>query len=238
MAVLNSDDMRHVLAMLPKDIIDLMRKCPILLAGGYLRARIAGETVNDIDLTADTSEACKAYAHVLATDRKGELFRTKNAWTVLSPPRSPVQFIHRWTFTDPDELIASFDFTISKAAVWFDRTAMAWKSVVASTFYEDLAARRLVYTFPQRNEDAGGSLLRVQKFLSRGYHISPEEFAKVISRFLGGVHDSNLWSSDEVGRAAVLAGLLRQADPLTVIDGLRPSDDSLDEAPTPEPIFS
>lgn len=35
----------------------------------------------------------------------------------------------------------------------------------------------------------------------------------------------------------MLAGLLRHADPLTIIDGLRPSDDSLDDAPPEEPIF-
>ena len=38
-------------------------------------------------------------------------------------------------------------------------------------FYPDLAARRLVYTSPLRNEDAGGSILRVLKFYQRGYRI-------------------------------------------------------------------
>lgn len=182
---LNNDDMRHVIAMLPKDIIELMRKNPVYLAGGYLRAKISGEPVNDIDLLSDAADTCGTLAKALAFERKGECFRTKNAYTVIAPPRTPVQFIHRWTFTGANEMLASFDFTIAKAAIWFDRDTVAWKSLVGSTFYEDLAARRLVYTFPHRNEDAGGSLLRVQKFLNRGYHISPEEFAKVISRFLG-----------------------------------------------------
>ena len=34
-------------------------------------------------------------------------------------------------------------------------------------FYPDLAARRLVYTAPVRDEEAGGSLLRVRKFIER-----------------------------------------------------------------------
>ena len=151
------------------------------------------------------------------------------------PPRLPVQFIHRWTFNDGGALIESFDFTVAMAAIWFDREAQRWQSVASPHFYPDLASRRLRYSFPKRNEDAGGSILRVQKFLGRGYQISPEEFGKVIARLIGGVNpDTKFWEAGEVERAAVLVGLLRQADPLTVIDGLEPSDDSLDPPGKPE----
>jgi hypothetical protein len=238
MNTLSTDDMRRVIGYLPKDVIQLMRAHPICLAGGFLRAKVAGEIANDIDLFCETKEAADTYATALADGRQVKVWRTKNAFTVISPPRQPVQFIHRWTFTNPEALIQSFDFTVAKAALWFDREVSSWRSMVDARFYPDLAARRMTYTFPQRNEDAGGSLLRVQKFLGRGYHISPEQFGCVIARLLDGVREeSGFWQSEEKERAAVLVGLLRQADPLTVIDGLDVSDDSLETPPAPEPIL-
>ncbi len=236
-ATICADDMRRVIGFLPKDLLKLMRAHPIYLAGGYLRARIAGETVNDIDLFCDNAEAAETFATALAAQREVKPYRTRNAYTVIAPPRLPVQFIHRWTFADAGSLIESFDFTVAMAAIWFDRAADRWVSIASPHFYPDLASKRLRYSFPQRNEDAGGSLLRVQKFLGRGYHIAPEELGKVIARFIGGVKPGTaFWDSGEVERAAVLVGLLRQADPLTVIDGLTPSDDSFDEPSAPEPI--
>jgi hypothetical protein len=236
-STLCADDMRRVIGFLPKDLIKLMRAHPIYLAGGYLRARIAGEQVNDIDLFCDSAGAAETYSTALAAQREVKPYRTRNAFTVIAPPRLPVQFIHRWTFADAASLIESFDFTVAMAAIWFDRTSDRWLSATSPHFYPDLASKRLRYSFPQRNEDAGGSLLRVQKFLGRGYHIAPEEFGKVIARLVGGVNpDTKFWEAGEVERAAVLVGLLRQADPLTVIDGLTPSDDSLDAPVVPEPI--
>ena len=232
---LRFDDIHRVLTFLPKDVLKLMRIEPLFLAGGFIRARIANETVSDIDLLADTKDKCGAVAANLAAQRAVSLYRTRNAYTIIAPNRVPVQIIHRWLFSDPQALLESFDFTIARAVVWFDRTNLVWKSAVDKDFYEDLAARRLRYCFPDRNEDAGGSLLRVQKFLKKGYDISPEELGKVLARLVDKVKpDTGLWRMDERGKAKVFGGLLREVDPLTIIDGLRPSDESMEEGQVPD----
>ena len=113
-----------------------------------------------------------------------------------------------------------------QAVIWFDDSDKIWKSCVSDTFYSDLAAHRLVYTFPKREEAAGGSILRVRKFLQRGYNIQAWSLAGVISRLLIAVEkDSILAKEGELGLAKVITGLLREVDPLVVIDGVEAIDE-------------
>lgn len=221
MAELTNHDLHFVVTRIPRDVREMLKtRRPLFLAGGFIRATIAGERINDIDLFGDTKPALENAAAGLALSRTGgKMHATDNAFTVLTPPRKPVQFIHRWLFTDAAELSKSFDFTIAQAVIWWD--GAAWQSVIGDGFYPDLAARRLVYTAPQRNEDAGGSLMRARKFLMRGYNIQAPSLAAVVARLIGGVKDQTiLWQSGEDGRTRILTGLLREVDPLIAIDGI------------------
>lgn len=240
---LYADDLNSIVRLLPKDITALLTGLTVskaFLAGGYIRARIARETVNDIDIIGDSAELMKHLAYDLQRQRDGigqptKVFRTKNAYTVLTDNRTPVQFIYRWNFSNAKMLIESFDFTIAQACIWWNSETSTWQSYIGTRFYADLAAKRLVYNMPIRHEEAGGSPLRVQKFLRKGYDISPENFSKVMARLMGAVDtNSHLWQADEMGRAQVLNGLLRQVDPLTTIDGLQPTDDSFDTEEAPK----
>lgn len=98
-----------------------------------------------------------------------------------------------------------------------------FRSVVDDLFYPDLAARRLRYMHPQREEEAGGSLMRVKKFLARGYNIQPLSLAGVMSRVFKKVD----WARLEEGEdpTAIICGLLREVDPLTVVDGVELRDE-------------
>jgi hypothetical protein len=127
----------------------------------------------------------------------------------------------------------SFDFTIAMAGFWWNptgeeetyiensevktRPAGRWDSICDEHFYEDLAAKRLRYTCPQRNEDAGGSMLRVLKFYQRGYRIPLDSLGAVISRLVMGVDQNAIVDGAEetIERqwAKVLTGLLREVDP-------------------------
>ena len=84
-------------------------------------------------------------------------------------------------------------------------------------FYEDLAAKRLRYTSPQRNEDAGGSMLRVLKFYQRGYRIPLNCLGAVVSRLVKGIDFDAVSGGTEATRekqiAKVISGLLREVDP-------------------------
>ena len=229
MPELLADDLHFIVSRLPRDVQAVVKKEPLFVAGGFIRATIAGERVADIDILGPSKERLDYCAKSLAVDRHGRVHQTDNAYTVLAPPRIPVQFIHRWLFADAATLIQSFDFTIAQAVVWWEpkepegnREYGVWCSLVGDRFYQDLAAKRLVYLCPARNEDAGGSLLRVRKFLKAGYSIQPYAFGKVIARLVMGVK----WDAmpqgmpEEEALGKVLTGLLREVDPLVIIDGV------------------
>lgn len=227
MPELLNDDLHFIVSRLPRDIIEHAKREDIYIAGGFIRATIAGERVNDIDVLGPDKERLDYLSKSLAGERRGKCHETDNAFTVLAPPRIPVQFIHRWLFSDPAALIESFDFTIAQAVIWWDRGDNIWKSLISHRFYPDLAARRLVYLSPVRNEDAGGSLLRVRKFLKAGYTIQPYSLGMVIARLVMGVRWDALPQGmpQEEGLGLAITGLLREVDPLTVVDGVELVDE-------------
>lgn len=224
------NDIRYVVQRLPKDIRDLLTENhrKLFVGGGFIRATIAGEEPSDIDLFGIDAKGLDALAETLKMRRGGEtkIHRTKNAITVLTPNRLPIQFITRWTFDNADDLVASFDFTVCQAAIYREgnQSNAKWCSRIGDGFYVDLAGRRLVYTAPMREEEAGGSLLRVIKYVRRGYSIQVTSLGAVVARLAIAVRDSAL-SGDETGTGLVLAGLLREVDPLLVIDGFDVEDD-------------
>jgi hypothetical protein len=201
----------------------------LFLAGGFVRATIAGEKVSDIDLFGVSKDDLLRIAKDLTLERKGRFFSTDNAITVLSPPRFAVQFITRWLFAVPEQLVTSFDFTVCQAAIWAEqldstiengesKKRYKFHSLISDAFYPDLAARRLVYTFPVRDEDVGGSLLRVIKFVKKGYNVQAPTLAGVIARVVSNLGFKS--TDNEKWRAKVITGLLREVDPLTIVDGV------------------
>lgn len=177
------------------------------VAGGYIRSTIAREPVADVDVF--ISSAVKLEDHLrslLGTPEIDErkVHRTANAVTIRWTPR--VQIIHRWTFRDAADAIERFDFTIARAAIWFDGSA--WRSVCDDAYYADLAARRVVYCSPQREEEPGGSLLRLLKFVRRGYTAPVESVAAILARVT-----ADLPAGSEADRAAAIVTRLREVDP-------------------------
>lgn len=221
MAELSKTDLHFMMSRIPKDVRELVKYHKLFIAGGILRALVAGERPSDIDLFGESKDRLHFAALDLSTRRRGRLHETDNAFTVLSSPRMPVQFIHRWTYepgaAGAEKLLSEFDFTVCQAAIWWGEDE-TWRSVVSEAFYPDLAARRLVYTFPQREEDAGGSMLRVRKYLARGYTIQAGSLGGVIARLARAVKWGEV--SDERFAAKVITGLLREVDPMTVVDGI------------------
>jgi hypothetical protein len=217
MTTLLESDLHFVLTRLPKDIRNLMKKHGLILGGGFIREVIAGNKANDIDLFGGTLVQLLSAALELQQDRNARKLETPNAITLITPTRMPVQFIKRWLFPGAAEVVASFDFTVCQAAIWF--ADGRWHSQISDRFYCDLAARRLVYTSPQREEEAGGSMMRVRKFLARGYSIQASSLGAVIARLVAKVRNSDL-AATEAGTAQVLTGLLREVDPLLVVDGV------------------
>lgn len=216
-ATLSPHDLLWCVRRLPKAVVALCKAHPgdVFIAGGYVRSRVTGEKVNDVDLFVKDAAAARTFAlEVVGGDdpeaAEKRLHTTQNAVTVKRTSPT-VQFIHRWTYEAPTDLLASFDFTIACAAFWWD--GASWQSACHPSFYADLAAKRLVYTAPQGNEDAGGSMLRVLKFYQRGYRIPLDSMGAVIARLVRGVTREDRASWDEHQWAKVLTGLLREVDP-------------------------
>jgi hypothetical protein len=238
MRALTDSDLKFVVRRIPADVRDLLTDNggSLFLGGGFIRDTIAGLPVKDVDLLGGDKSSLGPLAHGLAQKREGRAHKTDNAVTVLAPPRTPVQFITRWTFDDPEACVASFDFTVCQAVIWRNKGIAPhlpgeWFSMCADTFYEDLAARRLVYTYPMREEEAGGSLMRVRKFLARDWNIQADSLGGVIARVAQKIEwakinrEDRLPADRERAVAQVVTGLLREVDPLLVVDGLDPIED-------------
>jgi hypothetical protein len=156
----------------------------VFIAGGFLRAIVARETPNDIDIFSQPGVDSKKLAdQVAVTTELGEIVEldvhaTSNAYSVDTKPVS-TQVIRGWNFKTPFDCIKDFDFTICQAAIWWD--VGSWNSVCSDSFYPDLAARRLRYTRPVRAEaNAMTTAIRVLKFYERGYVIDTECFSRII----------------------------------------------------------
>jgi len=194
-------------------------KGEIILAGGYIRSCIANEPVNDIDLITPSKESAKKWVDEIAKVVGKTVYETDNAYSVKVDGLL-VQFVHRWVFDDPVKCIESFDFTIAKSAIWFRENF--WRGICAHSFYADLAAKRLIYTSPVRNEDAGGSMLRVLKFYQRGYRIPLDSLGAVMARLFNAVDVERLQNvqgaekEEFVGK--ILTGLLLEVDPNSIVD--------------------
>lgn len=226
---LTKNDLRYVVTRLPRDIRTLLSENPrkLYVGGGFIRATIASEVPSDIDIFGSDPVFLDAMAVTLHTRRPGsKLHRSKNAITLITPDRLMVQFITRWTFDTARALVDSFDFTVCQSALWRDgrQSNDAWASCVGENFYVDLAGRRLVYTSPVRIEEAGGSLLRVIKYVKRGYSIQVDSLGRVVARLSGAIRDTPRASTEE-GLGTIYAGLLREVDPALVVDGFELVDD-------------
>lgn len=202
---------------MPKSVVSLMKEegPRLFVAGGFVRSCVANESIRDIDLFCSTKDGAKICAQKINTRRK--IHETDNAFTIRAVRGTMVQFIHRWLFDAPAQCLESFDFTIACGAFWYDN---GWQSLCDDRFYPDLASKRLIYRSPRRNEDAGGSLLRVLKFYQRGYRIPLDSLGAVIARLLSGVDQDKVravaasdGNSIEQQTARILTGLLREVDP-------------------------
>jgi hypothetical protein len=187
---------------------ELLQKNPgsVFLAGGYIRSCIAREPIADVDLfVSATTDVKGKVRELVGTSEPGDLISyTENAATIHWKPR--VQIIHRWTFESATDGIERFDFTIARAAIWFD--GQAWQSVCDESYYSDLAAKRIVYCAPKRDEEPGGSLLRLLKFYRRGYTAPLDTIGAILARIA-----HNVDVVDEVRMAGEFTRLLREVDP-------------------------
>jgi len=217
---LDTFDLNYCVRRIPKKLLDLM-KLPewsgrVFIGGGFIRGVVAQEKINDIDLFVRSAEDARLLSGLLA-DKPSDLIKTDNAYTIKG--KLPIQVIFRWVFDKPEDVANSFDFTVCCAVIFFNQNHK-WDSFACDRFYSDLASKRLVYRSPVRNEDAGGSMLRVLKYYQRGYRIPLDSLGGIIARLMtavdiGGIdrgaRENNTTIENQM--AKVITGLLREVDP-------------------------
>lgn len=173
-ALLNLQDVGRVVERLPKDVAGAMQREPRLwLAGGFIRAVIANEPVRDIDLfvsdevlggklTGQLAKGGHRECEALAfNDKEHRIYKL----TSTAEPAAEVQVCVGWHAESPAHLIAEFDFTVCKAAIWWE--AGMWRSASSLAFYEHLRARQLVID----NPESVPSLMRMVRYCRRGYDV-------------------------------------------------------------------
>ena len=216
---LDTFDLIQATKRLPVDFLEIVKspewQGKIFIGGGYLRAIVAREPINDIDVFVRSKSDAELLALKLAP--KKDIVTTENAFTIKR--KTPIQFIHRWIFDKPEDVAKSFDFTVCCAVISFKDDK--WESYCDDRFYVDIASKRLVYRRPVRNEDAGGSMIRVLKYYEKGYRIPLRYLGDVIARLIKGIdieRTRGLQYEEEVGR--IITGLLVEVDP----NGIHPDD--------------
>lgn len=191
MTQLNLGDTVNVLGHLPLEVVDVLKTLRVYLGGGFIRSVLNREEPKDIDLFIQDAIDAKLGAALLRDTYGYSLYTTNNAITLQKKGCKQIQFITRWKYTDAQEMIDSFDFTIAMAGIWYDLVDQEWKSVRHHDYYYDVYNKELVYLQPQREEERAGSLLRMIKFLKRGYSISDNELSKVIARVISVTPDGD-----------------------------------------------
>ncbi len=217
MQELNFYDICKCTSKIPKKLKTLMIESdfPIYIAGGFIRSIIVGDTVNDIDIFAGNHTVSQSLAYQLST-KTYNISETNNAFTLLDF-KPPIQLIHRWTFKNYIELIDSFDFTICKAVIFYDKKTKKWKGFCDDNFYSDLAAKRLIYCNPIRDEEVGGSTLRLLKYYRKGFNAPLSSIATVLGRLLFKVHTERD-NSTEIELVIIIRGLLIEVDPNAIVE--------------------
>jgi len=215
---LNIFDLHRAFRFLPKELKAEMKPGNVFVGGGYLTSIVKGEhPPNDIDVFVPSVEVAEVLtqklrnAFNLQDANQVTVWRSDNATTIRRPNAVPIQIIHRWTFEKLEDVANSFDFTCCCAAIGYDGAFV--QSYCDDSFYQDVAASRLVYRHPVRNEDAGGSMLRLLKYIRKGYNAPLATVGGVMARMARGVEWKMMSESSETDLTKVLTALLVEVDP-------------------------
>lgn len=200
----------HCTCNLPSVVWTLLRKRrsdggPLLaLAGGFIRDSINGTRASDIDLFVLAEErAAKGIAvdlfGGLATDitdnavKMDVALRHATESNGIGVGQRPIEMklsiVYRWPKQTPRDLIDGFDFTCCKAAIWIGDGGRL-ESLAAQNFVCD--ARNKLLTFApgeQIRDSAAASLLRLERFVQRGYKADAHEMLKICAARYSELHE-------------------------------------------------
>jgi hypothetical protein len=188
---LHNNFTQMVVAAMPSALRNALMYTNACVAGGYVRDIISGKDPKDIDVFVQDEIVAKEVQDRLEWDLESARTKeNKNSVTVDSydplVTMPPIQIINRWYVWPPEELVKTFDWGICQAAVYYD--GREWQGVCTQAFVDDLANETATYMAPDRDEDAGASVLRMVKLARKGYFVDEESIAGCVGRFVGKVY--------------------------------------------------
>jgi len=188
MISLKSEDVYRCECQLPSDLKEVMRSRSgeVVVAGGFVRSLLSGRCTDDVDVFVPSAKTAQNLVRNVV-DHPGAVRVEKDRVTVFGK-RFNVEFIFRWSFEHPEDLVRILDFTVCQAGIWYDSDGKL-VGQACDRFYGDLRDRRLVYSCPDRREegDEGGSFLRLFKYYDEGYRPSAHTLGRLVARVASGV---------------------------------------------------
>lgn len=187
--VLPNDFTEMIVRCLPPEVKEILMEfgSRLIVAGGFCRDVMTGREAKDIDIFGvdknTVNDAIESFTwHDATRGRK----QTANSVTFEEyfplDGSYPVQFITRTYYTHHQDLIESFDFSVCQIGVYWSLDH--WEGICTDLFWRDIFSETATYTDPTRDEDPGGSLLRMFRFARRGYKITENDIANVTGRFV------------------------------------------------------
>ena len=157
----------------------------MVVAGGFIRALVATEPVHDVDVFFPQEKGVKSWAddvNITYEAKEKHLYVEPNAKT--GDPE--LQLIWRYPFSEPYEVPDSFDYTVAKAAIWYEeadgkdkKTQSRFVGICHERFYRDLARKMLVYLC-DRDVERVEFIPRLLKYTKYGYSIEPKSLAELV----------------------------------------------------------
>jgi len=160
-------------AYLGEDLVKSLKKYEVIIAGGAITSLFNNKSINDIDLYfRSDKQACEFLSeywqdgiYVASLTKKAALFIKGEL---------KVQMIHFRFFGDSEEIFGTFDYTVCMGAFDFKTEEF----ILHEDFLKHNSQRVLRF-----NSDTAFpivSLIRVQKYMDKGYTISKSELIRVV----------------------------------------------------------
>lgn len=180
---LEDEDIKRVVYMLPEEIISMMKRHPgkVIVAGGFIRALVAGEDIRDLDIFITSEKEAKSWANEVDLD-----YEVKDKHLSTGPNEEftyEIQTVWRYEFKHPYEIPEQFDYTVVKAAIWFDEGSKSklpnFIGICHERFYRDIARKALVFCC-ERDTERVTSIPRLLRYTQYGYSMDTKSMAEVI----------------------------------------------------------
>ena len=160
---------KEITDLVPDELKELGAK--FFVAGGAITSTIMGTGVNDLDIY--PKDKLSTLRLLKWMDSNSTLISVTDKSVLGNHSGTNINIVYLDTYPTAEHIFKAFDFTIVMAA-WDSETKLITHH---SDYLYDLAKRRIV--FNPNTKFPLVSLLRVQKYESRGFKISRAEFIKI-----------------------------------------------------------